>query len=251
MAKAEFDGVYVTESEDSVLVYDRNMGNIHFLRDKSCLDEVFAKIKEMPERKSVYTRNGDYTFKMNLSTTCNLDCDYCFRNKSANIRTDVSKAKQIIDYVVRNYSDKVVDFSFSVNLTSEALLEFKKIREIKAYLDEKTNPLFCIGDFDSLDEALEFLRCFPIELVGRLELYSKLEDVVNAMNRCIARKDMVCFFPLPEGMNLPQWEAEQYRNVKNLDGRNLWLFNRRFLEVLFPETFKRKPSYSFFICTNG
>ncbi|MCR4733394.1 MAG: SPASM domain-containing protein [Treponema sp.] len=245
------DGFFVSERSDSYLVYDRNLGYMHFLRDKRMLSEVCEEIAAQPERPSIYHKSGDYAFKMNLSNVCNLNCDYCFRNKEGHVGTDVLKAKEIIDYVVKNYSDKVIDFSFSVNLTSEALLEFKKIKEIKAYLEEKTNPLFSCEDFDSIEEALNFLVCFPVELVGKLDVYSSIEEIVNAMNECLKKKYMVSLFPLPEGMSLPQWEASQYKNAENLEERNLYLFNRRFMEVLFPETFKRKPSYSFFICTNG
>lgn len=251
MNKSSCEGIFVSESENSFLVFDRNFGNVYFLRDKNSLDDVCSEIKSLPEVKSNYSRSGDYSFKMNLSTTCNLNCDYCFRDKNSHIKTDVGRAKQIIDYVVKNYSDKVVDFSFSVNLTSEALLEFGKIKEIKAYLDEKTNPLFCAGDFGSVEEALQYLRCFPFELVGKTDVYSSVEEIAGKMNDCLCSKDMVRYFPMPQGMNLPQWEAAQYRNVKNLEGRNLCLFNRRFMEVLFPETFKRKPSYTFYVCTNG
>ena len=244
-------GIFVSESDDSYLVYSRKTGTMHYLKDKSGLDEIVKEFDGISEVKSVYAKSEDMKFKMNLSTVCNLNCDYCFRDKKANIPTDVNQAKRIIDYVVENFSDKVIDFSFSVNLTSEALLEFSKIKEIKSYLEMKTNPLFCCEDFNSIDDALRYLNCFPYELTGPADRFKGIKEIVDAMNEALERKDMVSFFPLPEGVVLPQWEAAQYRNAEKLSGRNLYLFNRRFMEVLFPETFKRKPSYSFFICTNG
>ena len=41
------------------------------------------------------------------------------------------------------------------------------------------------------------------------------------------------------------------RNVKNLSEKELVLFNRRFLELMFPDIIKRRPGFSMFICTNG
>ncbi|MCQ2591867.1 MAG: SPASM domain-containing protein [Treponema sp.] len=246
---------YVSENEKSILVYDQNTGEMIYSKDKNDLDKIYEKIVKQEEVKSLFVKEEKNVFKLNLSTLCNMNCDYCFRDKDNISKTDVAKTKKIIDFIMDKYSPHVDHYSFSVNLTSESLIELNKIKEIKQYLDERTSHLFRVEDFKSLEHAQKYLDCFPEELILQekdkcSELNSK-EAFVKLLNSFLVRKDMVSFFPMPEGMQLPSWEAEQYKNLKSLDDEHLLEFNLRFLECLFPETFFRKPYYVFYICTNG
>ena len=243
--------IFVSERSGSFLVYDRETGNLHHVRDKGKIDEAISQIMLIPERGSAFVKTDENVFKLNMSTTCNLNCDYCFRDKKSHIQTDVAKARKIIDYIVDVYSPHVWMYSFSVNLTSESLVELNKIKEIKRYIDERTSPTYTVKDFKDLTDARNHLACFPKSLVKNPEDYKDVESVVELLNSILSMKNMVSFFPLPDGMSLPAWEAERFRNLKNLSGYSLMEFNLRFLECLFPETFLRKPHYAFYICTNG
>lgn len=243
--------IFISENKKSIVVYDRNTGNLHYTKDKKELADIINQIMAEPEKSSIFVKDEENVFKLSMSTTCNLNCDYCFRDKGSHIQTDVTKAKKIIDYIVDELAPHVWMYSFSVNLTSESLVELEKIREIKRYIDERTSPTYTKKDFKSLEDAKTHLACFPNELVENPFDYQDVESIVELLNSFLKRKDMVSFFPLPEGMVLPEWEAERFRNLKNLSGYSLMEFNLRFLECLFPETFLRKPHYAFYICTNG
>lgn len=242
---------YLSEKYESYLIYDRNTGNLHYLKDKTKVNELLAQVGTIPEKESVFVSTNNDVFKLNMSTTCNLNCDYCFRDKKSHIQTDVTKAKKIIDYIVDKHSPHIWMYSFSVNLTSESLVELNKIREIKKYIDERTSPTFTKKDFLDLSDARKHLACFPKSLVNNPMDFQDVESIVELLNSFLSKKNMVSYFPLPEGMGLPEWEADHYRNLKNLSGYSLMEFNLRFLECLFPETFLRKPHYAFYICTNG
>lgn len=254
--------VLISKEEKSVLVFDRNSGNLFYERD--CFDEsncsgnggdfvesILAKINLIPPRNSVFVKTDDNVFKINLSTLCNLNCDYCFRDKKSHIRTELAKAKRIINFIIDDYAPHIWFYSFSVNLTSESLIELNKIKEIKQYIDERTRPGFSIKDFKSLESALRYLSCFPKVLLEDFSDFDNLDAVVKKMDSLLNLRNLVSFFPVPDGMILPEWEANQLKNLQNLDFYSLREFNLRFLEAVFPETILRKPHYAFSICTNG
>ena len=243
--------LFVSERNDSFLIYDRSTGNLYHVCEKEKLNDVINQIMQTPERDSQFVKTDENVFKLNMSTTCNLNCDYCFRDKKSHIQTDVEQAKKIIDFIVDDYSPHVWMYSFSVNLTSESLVELNRIREIKKYIDERTSPLYTFKDFKDLADAKNHLSCFPKTLVKSITDFEDVGSVVEKLNSILSMKDMVSYFPLPEGMCLPAWEADRFKNLMNLSGYSLIEFNLRFLECLFPETFLRKPHYAFYICTNG
>ena len=122
--------VFVSETSDSLLVFDRNTGEIHYSKNPESLDGILANIGLKPEKKSVFVKTDENVFKLNLSTICNLNCDYCFRDKGSHVKTDVTKAKKIIDFIIDDYMPHAWMYSFSVNLTSESLIELEKIKKI-------------------------------------------------------------------------------------------------------------------------
>jgi len=245
--------VLISKEEGSVLFYDQNSGNLFYHKNEieKSISSVLEEIKKIPKRESVFVKTETNVFKINLSTTCNLNCDYCFRNKKCHIRTDVTKAKKIIDFIIDDYAPHIWFYSFSLNLTSESLIEFAKIKEIKNYIDERTKPAFTVRDFKNLESALRYLECFPKDLLGDFSQFDNLEAVVEKMDSLLNLKNLVSFFPIPEGIVLPEWEVNQLRNLQELDLYALRELNLRFLEALFPETILRKPHYAFYICTNG
>ena len=135
-------------------------------------------------------KTDENVFKLNMSTTCNLNCDYCFRDKKSHIQTDVEKAKKIIDFIVDDYSPHVWMYSFSVNLTSESLVELNRIREIKKYIDERTSPLYTLKDFKDLTDAKNHLSCFPKALVKNITDFEDVESVVEKLNSIMSMKVM-------------------------------------------------------------
>lgn len=243
--------IYISEMENSDLVFDRNTGRLFIANNKNELEVILNQIKNEPECKSVFVKTDEDVFKLNLSTTCNLNCDYCFRDKKSHIQTDVAKAKKIIDYIVDDYSPHIWMYSFSVNLTSESLVELDKIKEIKKYIDQRTSPGFSEKDFKTLEDAQRYLACFPTSLVNNFSESSDKAAIAKLLDSFLDLKNMVSYFPFPDGMELPEWEAERFRNLNNLSSYDLREFNLRFLEAIFPETILRKPHYAFYICTNG
>ena len=99
LSKQQENRLFVSEQKDSFLVYDRSTGNLYHVCEKEKLNDVIAQIMKTPERDSQFVKADENVFKLNLSTTCNLNCDYCFRDKKSHIQTDVEKAKKIKIYL--------------------------------------------------------------------------------------------------------------------------------------------------------
>ncbi len=249
---------FVSEEKGTFLVYDRHTGNLHYCSCKNAVQELIEKVKDIPENPTVFTASGEDDFKLNMSTICNLHCDYCFRDKESHISTDVEKAKKIIDYIINVYAPEREYYTFSLNMTSESMFELDKLKKIKEYLDEKLSMKFKVQEFDSIEHAERILKIIKgdeafisDENAERNSKEKSIEAIVEQLNECLRSKKMMARFPIPEGMNLPDWEKEQLVKMDSLSEDERMLANRRILEILFPETFFHKPNYSMYVCTNG
>lgn len=245
------DRFYVSETENSVLIYDSETGYVHFLEEKQKKDDLICDIKKMEKRPSSFVKIEQDTVKINLANVCNLNCSYCFRDKVHKVETDVEMAKQIIDFVVDNLRPGAEYYAFSMNLTSESMVELDKLLKIKEYLDYKLSPSFTESQFKNLDEVKRYLECFPNDFIKYSPCSLTIKEGVEILNGILDRKDLSSFFPLPPGMMLPEWEANEIKKVNELSGYKLRLCNLRFLEAIFPETFVRKAGYAMTVCTNG
>ena len=242
---------YLSKGNNSFFLYDSRTGD-YFLEES--LIEIVNKLKELKEfnePKINYSPIPNEVFKLNMSTVCNMNCAYCFRDKKSNEVTDVGKAIKIIDAIFDEYAPGLDDYSFVLNMTSESTVELDKIRRIKDYLEKRTSPFFDMCDFKSVLDARDLIDGIPRALIDEdVELKTK-EQIVSFINSLLRLRTLADYFPIPEGMVIPEWELERYRNVKNLSEKELVLFNRRFLELMFPDIIKRRPGFSMFICTNG
>lgn len=243
--------VWISENDEKFMLYDRNTGNVHFADDEKALKDIEEDLLKLPELKSVFAESMDNSFKINLSTICNLHCDYCFRDKESHIPTDVDTAKKIIDYILDVSAPGLDFYSFAFNMTSEALFELEKLKQIKAYLDERINICFDLKEISSIEKGLIFLGCFDSSLVGSLEKYDSEILIVKKLNELLKLKNLKDYFVIPQGMKIPDWERNQLEKMNELTEKEIILANRRFLEFLFPETFAHKANYVFYICTNG
>lgn len=246
----ESNKMCVSESDKSIMIFETGSGNVHYVKEKEDYKKIVAEIEKKEYPPVSFQKTESDTVKVNLSNLCNLNCDYCFRDKSCKKGTDVEVAKKIIDFVVDKYCPGQEIYTFSLNLTSESMVELDKIKAIKAYLDEKLYPFFTEKQFKDLGEVMRHLDCLPESLVGNA-VVTTIQDGVDLLNSYLDRRDLHKFFPMPEGMVLPAWEANEIANVENLSGYALRLCNIRFLEAVFPETFVRKPCYVLYACTNG
>lgn len=240
----------ISESEKSIMIFETGTGNVHYVKEKKDFENIVDEIKKKEYPPVKFKKTESDSVKINLSSICNLNCDYCFRDKNCKKGTDVEIAKKIIDFVVDKYRPGQENYTFSLNLTSESMIELDKIKAIKAYLDEKLYPFFNVKQFKDLNGVKRCLECLPKRLVGT-SVVETVQDGVDLLNSYLDRKDLYKYFPMPEGMVLPAWEANEIAHVDELSGYALRLCNIRFLEAVFPETFIRKPCYVLYVCTNG
>lgn len=242
---------FLSRGNNTYFLYDSRTGDYYLEESLIGIVNRLKELKDLKEPRVIFSEARTKVFKLNMSTVCNMNCLYCFRDKKKTTVTDVGKAIKIIDAVFDDFAPDLSDYSFVLNMTSESTVEFEKIKRIKAYLEKRTSPFFDMNDFKSVLIARDLVSGIPCELTGDEKNLVTKEEIVKFLNAVIKRLDFSEFFPIPEGMIIPEWEAERYRNVKNLSEKELVLFNRRFLELLFPDIVKRRPGFSLFVCTNG
>ena len=59
--------IFVSERSGSFLVYDRETGNLHHVRDKGKIDEAISQIMLIPERGSAFVKTDENVFKLNMT----------------------------------------------------------------------------------------------------------------------------------------------------------------------------------------
>jgi len=242
---------FLSKGNNSYFLYDSRSGDYFF--EESLIEIVhrLKKLKDLSEPKLKYVSSGSDVFKLNMGTVCNMNCSYCFRDKKSNIQTDVEKTFRIIDAIFDEFRPGLDDYSFTLNMTSEFTVEFDKVKMIKDYLEKKTSPFFDVGDFESVSIARDLICGIPETLCHNKEKPYTKEEIIKFLNRLLKKRNLIDFFPMPDGMIIPEWELERYLKIQELNEKELIQFNRRFLELLFPDVIHRRPGFSLFVCTNG
>jgi radical SAM protein with 4Fe4S-binding SPASM domain len=267
---------YLSMKNGSTLLYDCNTGNMHLftageselitatgqdllnlLRKKSgyANESFFLKIQKIAETKNKISRpeaEERNIIKINPSTVCNMNCTYCFRQKGKTSGLDIKKTEKSIDYVMHVYNPHTDHYSFSFDMTSEALSELNKLKEIKKYIDNQCQPLFRKSEFITKNEAIVYLNCLPDEYSKSIDTAdADVNSITEVLNNALHDRELTKKIPLIDGMELPLWELNQYKNVQKLSENELPVFNRRYLESVFPSVYLRKPYSSFFFISNG
>jgi len=249
---------YLSMKNGSTLLYDCNTGNMHLftageselitvtgqdllnlLRKKSgyANESFFLKIQKIAETKNKISRpeaEERNIIKINPSTVCNMNCTYCFRQKGKTSGLDIKKTEKSIDYVMHVYNPHTDHYSFSFDMTSEALSELNKLKEIKKYIDNQCQPLFRKSEFITKNEAIVYLNCLPDEYSKSIDTAdADVNSITEVLNNALHDRELTKKIPLIDGMELPLWELNQYKNVQNLQKMSFRFLTGGILKVFF------------------
>ncbi|MBN2534580.1 MAG: SPASM domain-containing protein [Spirochaetales bacterium] len=152
---------WIHETGGNIYIFDQHTGDVVEITDvlsdliKSKTKEEFNAIKKKLSGDEI-TENGEFlqnvldipdtpvesdetktkisVLKLNISSTCNLSCAYCFRDKEHNFSiTDTSLIYKVINNMVDGFGREADSYTICFNLASEPLLYRDLMNELHTF----------------------------------------------------------------------------------------------------------------------
>ena len=161
----------ISESND-IWIYDahahnvfslsRTLYNALFLEKNQSLSDVTEKlsIKEnsyffniinniMQNEKdntSFSVKDDSCSVMINTSNRCNLNCSYCYRNKSDPNINNIETIKKSINWVMKKYKPDASKFDFTYSMSSESSIDIEILQQVLAEYENYEPQDFCKND---------------------------------------------------------------------------------------------------------
>ena len=278
----------ISESND-IWIYDahahnvfslsRTLYNALFLEKNQSLSDVTEKlsIKEnsyffniinniMQNEKdntSFSVKDDSCSVMINTSNRCNLNCSYCYRNKSDPNINNIETIKKSINWVMKKYKPDASKFDFTYSMSSESSIDIDILKQVLAEYENYEPQDFCKNDLKKEDVKKFFISLHRDFDNIKPELFCDIIDesaenetsLVTILNHLIREKDLYEML----GMSIGMFQEDMRTEIQNRRNYSSWKanrVNRWILEVKYGEyidfTKKSVPQYpSFSIFTNG
>lgn len=278
----------ISESND-IWIYDahahnvfslsRTLYNALFLEKNQSLSDVTEKlsIKEnsyffniinniMQNEKdntSFSVKDDSCSVMINTSNRCNLNCSYCYRNKSDPNINNIETIKKSINWVMKKYKPDASKFDFTYSMSSESSIDIEILQQVLAEYENYEPQDFCKNDLKKEDVKKFFISLHRDFDNIKPELFCDIIDesaenetsLVTILNHLIREKDLYEML----GMSIGMFQEDMRTEIQNRRNYSSWKanrVNRWILEVKYGEyidfTKKSVPQYpSFSIFTNG
>lgn len=278
----------ISESND-IWIYDahahnvfslsRTLYNALFLEKNQSLSDVTEKlsIKEnsyffniinniMQNEKdntSFSVKDDSCSVMINTSNRCNLNCSYCYRNKSDPNINNIETIKKSIKWVMKKYKPDASKFDFTYSMSSESSIDIDILKQVLAEYENYEPQDFCKNDLKKEDVKKFFISLHRDFDNIKPELFCDIIDesaenetsLVTILNHLIREKDLYEML----GMSIGMFQEDMRTEIQNRRNYSSWKanrVNRWILEVKYGEyidfTKKSVPQYpSFSIFTNG
>ena len=278
----------ISESND-IWIYDahahnvfslsRTLYNALFLEKNQSLSDVTEKlsIKEnsyffniinniMQNEKdntSFSVKDDSCSVMINTSNRCNLNCSYCYRNKSDPNINNIETIKKSIKWVMKKYKPDASKFDFTYSMSSESSIDIDILNQVLKEYENYEPQDFCKNDLKKEDVKKFFISLHRDFDNIKPELFCDIIDesaenetsLVTILNHLIREKDLYEML----GMSIGMFQEDMRTEIQNRRNYSSWKanrVNRWILEVKYGEyidfTKKSVPQYpSFSIFTNG
>lgn len=150
---------------------------------------MFFQKNDFFETKCICTNYSKIIIAVNITSSCNLRCKYCFNNKSTSIKIGIDKVKEFIDYIV-NIKPNAEKFFVDLAGSGEPLLYINDIIEIAKYcqtisnrIGKEVTPMLSTNGLLLSKKNICLLQnngvLFGISLDGYKELHDKYRVDIN------------------------------------------------------------------------
>lgn len=277
---SESNNIWIYDAHaHNVFSLSRTLYNALFLEKNQSLSDVTEKlsIKEnsyffniinniMQNEKdntSFSVKDDSCSVMINTSNRCNLNCSYCYRNKSDPNINNIETIKKSIKWVMKKYKPDASKFDFTYSMSSESSIDIDILKQVLAEYENYEPQDFCKNDLKKEDVKKFFISLHRDFDNIKPELFCDIIDesaenetsLVTILNHLIREKDLYEML----GMSIGMFQEDMRTEIQNRRNYSSWKanrVNRWILEVKYGEyidfTKKSVPQYpSFSIFTNG
>ena len=203
----------------------------------------FIPVEEVDNPKSIQ-------IMINTSTICNLNCSYCYRDKSLNKQISEQQLEQTIELITQEIDKE--EYVFSLAMTSESTIDYPIISKIinKYYCD--SFYFFTEMDIKNISGLWYYINTHNFPNKNQLKNISLIEY----LNVLIKDKKLVNKIKIPKIIHEKINSNSIPFNIASFSRRKDWRYsrmNRAILDFIFsPFLSSRKiPTVTFWFMSNG
>lgn len=186
---------------------------------------------------------------INYTNQCNLNCDYCYRNKKDKVKANATDSKRLLDQTLslieRKMKKKYEEFVFSFGLTCEPMLNLNVLKQLFETIENKENYMFTEKDFKG------DVKIIVKSLEKELNAKNQNNDDISFLNQLLLDREL---------------KNKLKFNINDIDEKSRFIIfnndihisrvirlNRSILESKFKKLIKVKKQvmYTFWCMSNG
>ena len=205
----------------------------------------YKSVIKSKQIKIQYPETKNCNVTINVSNNCNLNCNYCYRNKSEQSTLSNKDLKEIMHYITQKYYPDAKQYNFSFSYTSESSLDLKQLNYFDYLIGENEGYLFDKKDLSEYDASKIFFK-LPKEIQRK---YSSYNNYFYILNEILRKEKLWDFY---------KYDEEPYLKSVLYEGRNLSasrtiMANRKIINLYFSEFKLERPIkyHSLSFMTNG
>lgn len=127
---------------------------------------------------------------INPSTKCNLNCEYCFRNKNSTKNLTKQDLYNIVKYTKEKYMPDAKEYSFSLCLTSESTLELELLEYFDKLIAENEGYLFSPESF--IKDPIELFKVLPESIKEKYK--NSNQSMISVLNKILMNEKLYLLF---------------------------------------------------------
>lgn len=191
---------------------------------------------------------------INTSNRCNLNCAYCYRDKTRPSVCKLETVKQTLNYVMQRYKPNASEYVISYSMTSESSLDLQLLQKIADEYINYENYQFVESDFfeNCFDE---FYLKLQNDLKDKIEIQFPVKGkaaVAEYLNEVLGNRNLLDLLNMSESMFNENDRTEAAKRFVLAKWR-LYRLNRWALEIKYDRYIQKRkvPYVTFWFMTNG
>jgi radical SAM protein with 4Fe4S-binding SPASM domain len=234
-SNSSIDRFFCFETKKFILIYDSYINNFYKFQknklkkidlfcntdnNKKFLELLKSLIKQKKSDTEVYTDVSFLHVKLALSNICNLNCSYCFVDKTIKQKIDIAQMQKILDEIIKKYSFQYSNICITYNIISEVLTDITALDFFLTYVEENNVYKYTKNDLNEI----ELNQILPKELLSQKK---KNEEFIDFINRIITYKDLYKYIPdfRTKLQTASEWQKEKFAKIESLNNWELTGFN--------------------------
>ena len=215
-------------------------------------EKVLKTVKE--DIQTVPEKSPSAYVMLNTSNRCNLDCAYCYRNKTNPEVNTFETAKKSLDYVTKTYKPDSKSYVISYSMTSESSVDLPLLKLIadeyinyenyqfqSSHINKNTFDFF----YSQLKDDFKNLNDIPFPQNNR-------HEVAGYLNKLLNKRNLIDLLGMTEDM-FDSGCQKEIRKREILAKWRVFRLNRWALDIKYEKFLKKRksPLVTFWFMTNG